>query len=98
MVREKKQNMSRPESEFVRRVRLKIIETRKSLGVTQVELARRLDCTQTQISSLEVGRLNLTLEWVVWIAKALDVDLRKIMNLNQKKGQGGKGKRQRRPT
>lgn len=85
--------MSGRESKETARVRQNIREIRERLGVTQTELGGRLDCTQAQISALELGAVNLSVDWLIWIAKALGVEVEELMDLSEKKGEGGKSER-----
>ena len=48
-----------------------LIEARKSLGMTQGELARRLGCQQSLIARLESGERRLDVVEFVIIARAL---------------------------
>ena len=49
-----------------------LIERRKQLGLSQVEIAKRLGTTQNQVSRLELGGRRLTSEWAKRLAKALE--------------------------
>ena len=49
-------------------------------GLTQTELAKRLECTQQHVSSILKGNSNLTLETIYKMEKALDISiLRDVM-------------------
>ena len=50
-----------------------IRDTRRQLGLSQVEVARRLGVTSGYVASLEAGRYNLTLGQLMNIAAALRV-------------------------
>ena len=47
---------------------------RKRIGMTQTELAHRLHAASSQISNVERGRRNVSLNMVELYAKALEVD------------------------
>lgn len=44
-------------------------------SVTQVELARRMGCSQQYVSNLLKGSSNMTLETIGRLEKALDIDI-----------------------
>ena len=48
-------------------------------GLTQEELAERAETSQFYVSSLEAGRRNPTVEMVVTLAGALDMDYLDLM-------------------
>jgi transcriptional regulator with XRE-family HTH domain len=47
--------------------------TRQMLGITQIELARRLKVQQPYIAAIEAGRVNLTIGQLGAVASALGV-------------------------
>jgi transcriptional regulator with XRE-family HTH domain len=53
-----------------------IFLAREKAGMTQAELARRIGTRQSNISRLEFGNYNFTVEMLQKIAKALHVKLR----------------------
>ncbi len=48
---------------------------RKEAGLTQAEVAARLDTSPTYITNVEAGRLNLTLGQLTRVAAAIGADL-----------------------
>ncbi len=54
-------------------MRLHLREWRKHLGLTQEQLAARLNATKGQVSKLENGKQNWDRVWVARIAEALDL-------------------------
>lgn len=52
-----------------------IRRARKAAGLTQTELARRLDLTVPYVSNVEAGRVNLTVGQLARFADALGSDL-----------------------
>ena len=55
-------------------VRLKIIERRKELGISQKELAEKCHVSQGLICDIETGRCKPSLETALKIAGALGLD------------------------
>jgi transcriptional regulator with XRE-family HTH domain len=53
-----------------------IRRARKAAGLTQLELAKRLELTIPYISNVEAGRVNLTVGQLARFADALGSDLR----------------------
>lgn len=53
------------------RVGLELRRAREELGITQTELARRLDVKPPYIAAIEAGRRNLTLGQLAKLADAL---------------------------
>ena len=49
---------------------------RKAAGLTQAEVATRLDTSPTYVTNLEAGRLNLTLGQLTRVASAIGADVR----------------------
>lgn len=52
---------------------------RKKRGLTQEQLAERLDCSQPQVRRLEHGDRSLTLEWMRRAASALNVTVADLL-------------------
>ena len=57
---------------FDREVGLRLQRARRERGVTQEELARRVDLSRTSITNIEKGRQRILLHQLVDIAAALD--------------------------
>ena len=57
----------------------RIQETRQRKGITQSELAQKLDMTPKYISNIECGGKNPTLETFVAIANALQIDANSLL-------------------
>jgi transcriptional regulator with XRE-family HTH domain len=47
--------------------------TRQTVGITQIELARRLKVRQPYVAAIEAGRVNLTIGQLGAVASALGV-------------------------
>jgi transcriptional regulator with XRE-family HTH domain len=54
----------------------KIRQVRVAKSMTQAELAEKTDMFQGDVSDIELGRRHVTLEILMRIAKALDVDVK----------------------
>jgi len=59
----------------------RIVRIRKSLGLTQEEIADRVGITQTLFSSYERGRLKISAEMLGQIAIALEVTADELLGL-----------------
>ena len=58
-----------------RRFGLAVRARRVALGISQEELALRIDADQAYVSRVEAGAMNVTLETAQQIAEALDSDV-----------------------
>ena len=56
-------------------IAIKVRRRMKELGMTQKDLAKKLECTQQHISVLLGGRANMTLETLAKLEQALSFDL-----------------------
>ena len=54
---------------------LQVLRAMEEQSVTQVELAKRMGCTQQYVSNLLKGSSNMTLETIARLEKALSIDL-----------------------
>jgi DNA-binding XRE family transcriptional regulator len=65
-------------SEFGKQLEIayQILQLRKKVGMSQVELARRIGTTQGNIARIESGKQNFTTEILVRIARALGKEVR----------------------
>ena len=61
--------------EIKKRFGLAVKIERNRLNVSQEELAMRIGADQAYVSRIEAGQMNVTLETVEQIAKALQVDV-----------------------
>jgi transcriptional regulator with XRE-family HTH domain len=62
-----------PEKGFVERVARRIAEARRARGITQEDLAGRIETAPRSYQRIEAGQQNLTLRTIARIAAALDV-------------------------
>jgi transcriptional regulator with XRE-family HTH domain len=65
--------------EIKKRFGLAVREYRRSLNVSQEELAMRIGADQAYVSRIEAGQMNVTLETVEQIAAALDADAAELL-------------------
>lgn len=56
-------------------ISLQVKHRMKEMGVTQVVLAEKLNCTQQHVSMMLKGTANLTLETISKLEAALDMDI-----------------------
>ena len=61
----------------------KVREQRLKLGLSQEELSSRAGVHRTYIGMIERAEKNITLENIEKIAKALEIPLEKLMNLQK---------------
>ena len=69
--------------EILKKVGSKIKEIRTSKGLSQIELTTRMELSTdpNNISRLEAGRNNLTIFTLARIAKALDVPMKDLIDV-----------------
>ena len=60
---------------YSRYITLQIMRAMDEQSVTQVELAKRMGCTQQYVSNLLKGSSNMTLETIARLENALNIDL-----------------------
>ena len=60
---------------YSRYITLQVMRAMEDQSVTQVELAKRMGCTQQYVSNLLKGRSNMTLETIARLENALNIDL-----------------------
>lgn len=68
--------------EIKKRFGLAVREYRRSLNVSQEELAMRIGADQAYISRIEAGQMNVTMETVEQIAGALQADAGGLLRLS----------------
>ena len=62
---------------YSRNITLQVLQAMEQQSVTQVELARRMGCSQQYVSNLLKGSSNMTLETIGRLEKALNLDILK---------------------
>ena len=60
---------------YSRYITLQVMRAMDEQSVTQVELAKRMGCTQQYVSNLLKGNSNMTLETIARLENALNIDL-----------------------
>ena len=60
---------------YSRYITLQVMRAMDEQSVTQVELAKRMGCTQQYVSNLLKGSSNMTLETIARLENALNIDL-----------------------
>ena len=60
---------------YSRFITLQVLRAMEEQSVTQVELARRMGCTQQYVSNLLKGSSNMTLETIARLENALNINL-----------------------
>ena len=61
--------------QYSRYITLQVLRAMDEQSVTQVELAKRIGCTQQYVSNLLKGCSNMTLETIARLENALSIDL-----------------------
>lgn len=60
---------------YSRCITMQVLQAMEIQSVTQVELARRMGCSQQYVSNLLKGSSNMTLETIARLETALNIDL-----------------------
>ena len=60
---------------YARYITLQVLRAMEEQSITQVELAKRMGCTQQYVSNLLKGSSNMTLETIARLENALGIDL-----------------------
>ena len=61
---------------YARYITLQVLRAMEEQSITQVELAKRMGCTQQYVSNLLKGSSNMTLETIARLENALGIDSR----------------------
>jgi transcriptional regulator with XRE-family HTH domain len=72
------------EKEFFRSFGARLAELRKERALTQVQLAERLEITQQQLASYEVGRRRVPVSLLEPLAEALAVSVEELLGREPK--------------
>ena len=59
---------------------LKVKEIRESKELSQLDLASEINVEKTSISRIENGRTNVTLITIAKLSKALEVEIKELLN------------------
>lgn len=79
------QTMTHDEQRFFRALGARIATLRKDQGMTQVQLAERLDITQQMVASYEVGRRRIPVSMLLPLATALSVPVEILLGVDSPK-------------
>ena len=60
---------------YARYITLQVLRAMEEQSITQVEIAKRMGCTQQYVSNLLKGSSNMTLETIARLENALSIDL-----------------------
>ena len=60
---------------YSRYITLQVLRAMDEQSITQVELAKRMGCTQQYVSNLLKGSSNMTLETIARLENALNIDI-----------------------
>lgn len=81
--------LSRRDPDFFVALGAKIAALRKEAGMTQVQLAERLQCSQQHLVAYEKGRYRIPANLLLVIAKELDVSLDDLFGVESKPSKSG---------
>jgi len=71
--------LTEEEKEFFRSFGARLAELRKERGLTQVQLAERLEITQQQLASYEVGRRRVPVSLLAPLAESLAASVEELL-------------------
>lgn len=60
---------------YARYITLQVLRAMEEQSITQIEMAKRMGCTQQYVSNLLKGSSNMTLETIARLENALSIDL-----------------------
>lgn len=81
--------MTPDEKAFFQALGVRIAATRKSLGMTQVQLAEELGIAQQVVASYEVGRRRMPIALLPRLARALAVTVEELIGEETRPGKRG---------
>ena len=67
--------MKKPTDRVYEEIGRRIFEARDKKGLTQAQLAKKIDLKRTSITNIEKGRQQLLVHMLIKIAEALDVEI-----------------------
>lgn len=79
------ETMTHDEKQFFQALGERVATLRKEQGMTQVQLAERLDITQQMVASYEVGRRRIPVSMLLPLAKALSVPVEIVLGVDSTK-------------
>ncbi|MEZ5312886.1 MAG: helix-turn-helix domain-containing protein [Thermoanaerobaculia bacterium] len=81
--------LTEEEKEFFRDFGSRLAELRKARGLTQVQLAERLEITQQQLASYEIGRRRVPVSLLAPLADALSASVEELLGAEPKSKKRG---------
>ncbi len=66
-------------NDYIKKIGLNIRAIRKSKQLTMIELSKKARIRYIQLSRIERGLINTSVSHIYVLAKALDVDIKEIM-------------------
>ena len=72
-------NIDLSKQELLKKFGLNVKFARMRKGLTQEQLAEKMDISWTYIAKIETGRINMSLGKILEIAKTLEVDINKLL-------------------
>ncbi|HSZ86202.1 MAG TPA: helix-turn-helix transcriptional regulator [Puia sp.] len=73
--------MNKEQQDLLKKIGARIVEIRKEQNLTQVELGHLFDADKQTIQRLEAGRTNATILTLHKIAKAFDISLKELLDV-----------------
>lgn len=81
--------MSPDEQSFFQRLGERIAALRRERGLTQVQLAEMLGCSQQQVLSFEKGRRRVPVSTLPGLAKTLGISIEELIGVEAQPGKRG---------
>lgn len=72
-------NIDLSKQDLLKKFGLNVKFARMRKGLTQEQLAEKMDISWTYIAKIETGRINMSLGKILEIAKTLEVDINKLL-------------------
>lgn len=66
--------------EIKKRFGMAVKTRREALGISQEELAMRIDADQAYVSRIEAGQMNVTLETAEQVSVAMKIDITELLS------------------
>ncbi len=72
-------NIDLSKQELLKKFGLNVKFARMRKGLTQEQLAEKMDISWTYIAKIETGKINMSLGKILELAKTLEVDINKLL-------------------
>jgi len=72
-------NIDISKQELLKKFGLNVKFARMRNGLTQEQLAEKMDISWTYIAKIETGKINMSLGKILELAKTLEVDINKLL-------------------